>query len=105
MAQLERILASPGFLSSERLSQFLRYVVTQTLSGQSTRIKQYTVGVEAMGFGTTFDPQSNPTVRIHARKLRRELDRYYYNHGSEDPIRIDIPKGSYVPVFLDNHLS
>lgn len=104
-AQLERILTNSEFRSGERLGQFLHYVVEQTLSGRSGHIKQYTVAVEAMGYGAEFDPQSNPTVRIHARKLRRALDRYYYNHGSEDPIRIDIPKGSYVPVFLDNHVS
>ena len=102
-AQLERILADSGFISSKRLSQFLRYVVDQTLGGQSDRIKQYTIATEAMGFGTEFDPQSNPTVRIHAGKLRRLLDQYYHMQGNEDPIRIDIPKGGYVPVFIDNH--
>ena len=97
--QLERILDSEGFSSSRRLCQFLRYVVEHTLQGQADQIKQYTVGVEAMGFPTTFDPQANPTVRIHARKLRRELDRYYLTEGRDDPILIEIPKGAYVPVF------
>jgi len=104
-AQLERILESEGFSSSRRLCQFLRYVVEQTLQGHANEIKQYTVGVEAMGFPTTFDPQANPTVRIHARKLRRELDRYYLTQGIQDPIRIDILKGGYVPVFSENFVS
>jgi len=102
-AQLNRILTSSGFTSSQRLNQFLRYVVKQTLNGQADTIKQYTVAVEGMGFGAGFNPQSNPTVRIHARKLRRALDRYYLKQGSQDPIQIDIPKGSYVPVFKSNH--
>jgi adenylate cyclase len=100
--QLERILASPEFMASERISQFLRYIVEQTLNGQSGGIKQYTVAVEALGYGADFDPQSNSNVRIHARKLRRALDRYYHKEGIEDPIRIDIPKGSYIPIFLNN---
>ena len=100
--QLERILASSDFMASKVLSRFLRYVVEQTLNGQSGGIKQYTVAVEALGYGADFDPQSNPIVRIHARKLRRALDRYYLEQGIEDPVRIDIPKGSYIPVFLDN---
>ena len=91
--QLERILASPGFTSSRRLRQFLRYVVKKTLDGQADQIKQYTVAVEGMGFGADFNPQSNPTVRIHARKLRRALHRYYSNQGVQNPILIDIPKG------------
>lgn len=102
-SQLKRILASSEFTASKRLSQFLRYVVEQSLNGQSGSIKEYTVAVEALGYGTNFDPQSNPSVRVHARKLRRALDQYYSAQGIEDPVRIDIPKGRYVPVFIDNH--
>ena len=101
-AQLEKILASPEFMSSKRHRQFLRYVVEQSLNGNPGRIKQYTVAVEALGYAADFDPQSNPTVRILARRLRRSLDEYYHGQGNEDPIRIDIPKGSYVPTFLKN---
>ena len=102
-AQLERILTSSEFRSGKRLGQFLNYVVEQSLNGQARSIKQYSVAVEAFGYGTDFDPQSNPIVRIEAKRLRRALDLYYLTHGIEDPIRIDIPKGSYVPVFLENH--
>ena len=100
--QLKKVLASAGFSSSPRLCQFLIYVVEQTLSGRADNIKQYTVAVDGMGFSTGFDPQSNPTVRMHARRLRRELDRYFNRQGIADPIRIDIPKGSYVPIFKRN---
>ena len=102
-SQLERLLTSSEFMASKVLSKFLRYVVEQTLDGQANTIKQYTIAVEALEYGTDFDPQTNPNVRIHARKLRRALDRYYNGQGIEDPIRIDIPNGSYVPVFLPNH--
>ncbi len=98
-SQLERILASSEFEDRIQLCQFLRYVVEQTLDGQSGNIKQYTVAVEALGYGADFDPQSNPTVRAHARQLRRALSQYYFTEGIEDPIRIDLPKGRYVPDF------
>ena len=99
--RLERILAGSEFRASNVLSQFLRYVVEQTLNGQSGSIKQYTVAVEALGYGPDFDPQTNPVVRIHARKLRRALDRYYLEQGRDDPFRIDIPKGGYIPIFTE----
>ncbi len=105
MAQLDRILISSEFRSGERLGQFLRYVVEQSLKGQSDSIKQYSVAVEGFGYGADFDPQSNPIVRMEAKRLRRALNLYYLTHGIEDPIRIDIPKGNYVPVFLDNHVT
>ena len=101
-AQLQRILGSSEFLAAERLSQFLRYVVEKTLNGQSKTIKQYTIAVEALGYGPNFDPQSDSIVRIQGRRLRRALEEYYEGKGREDPIRIEMPKGSYVPVFLDN---
>ena len=101
--QLERILASPEFVAGKRVSQFLRYVVEQSLNGQSGSIKQYTIAVDALGYGDDFEPTTNPTVRIVARRLRRALDDYYDKQGALDPIRIDLPKGRYIPVFLENH--
>ncbi len=101
-AQLKRILVSPTFMTGKKVSRFLRFVVEQSLNGKSDGIKQYTVAVEALGYSADFDPATNPTVRIVARRLRRALDEYYHGQGIEDPIRIDIPKGSYVPTFLEN---
>ncbi len=101
--QLDRILAGSEFLGRNQTSRFLCFVVEQTLNGQSDSIKQYSIAVDALGYGIDFDPQSNPAVRIEARRLRRSLDIYYHNEGIEDPIRIVIPKGGYVPRFLDNH--
>ena len=103
--QVKKILASSEFRSGVRMGQFLRYVVEQALKGQAGSIKQYTIAVEAFGYADDFDPQSNPIVRMEAKRLRRTLDLYYLTHGIEDPIRIDIPKGSYVPVFLDNRVA
>ena len=98
-AQLERILASPDFNVPERARTFLKYIVTETLSGRADRIKAYSIAVEVFGRDTSFDPQSDPVVRIEAGRIRRALERYYLTSGSSDPIAIAIPKGSYVPVF------
>lgn len=98
-AQLERILASPEINSAKRLGQFLRYVTEQVIDGQENTINQYSIGIEALNYPVDFDPQNNPMVRIHAGRLRRALTAYYSSQGVDDPIRIDIPKGRYVPVF------
>ena len=97
------VLAGSEFKAGRRLGQFLRYVVKQALNGHAGSMNQYTIAVEAFGYGSDFDPVSNPAVRILARRLRRALDQYFATQGSADPIRIDIPKGAYVPVFSDNH--
>ncbi|MGX1500185.1 adenylate cyclase [Labrenzia sp. MBR-25] len=96
---LERILASPDFSVSARVADFLNYVVEETLEGREENIKAFTVAVDVFGRDDTFDPQSDPVVRIEAARLRRALERYYLLAGQDDPIHIDIPKGSYVPTF------
>ena len=96
--QLEKILHSDGFLSSEKLSRFLRYIVEETLAGHSEQLKAYTLAVEVFDREQDFDPQSNPAIRVEAGRLRNKLDNYYIRFPN-DPVRIDMPKGCYVPTF------
>jgi hypothetical protein len=71
-----KILASTTFRSVHRLASFLRFVVGMTLTGQSDRIKGYTIAVEALGRDPSFDPQADAIVRVEASRLRRALARY-----------------------------
>ena len=97
--QLERVLGSETFRRSERSSALLRYVVEQTLDGAADQLKEYTVGVEALGRGSSFDPRTDPVVRAEASRLRDRLHRYYDTEGRSDPIVLSLPKGSYVARF------
>jgi adenylate cyclase len=94
-AELERILASRCFQQAGRASHFLRFVVEQTLAGGSQRLKGYTIGVEVFGRPPDFDAQSDALVRVEAGRLRRRLVEYYASEGAGDPVRIDLPRGSY----------
>lgn len=97
--QLERILASREFQVSERNKAFLRFVCEETLAGRGERIKAFAIAIEVFGRDASFDAQNDPVVRLEAGRLRRALERYYLVAGTADPIAIDMPKGSYVPVF------
>jgi len=97
--QVECILRSPEFTATRAQRAFLRYVVEKTLSGRSEEIKGYTVATEVFGRKDDFDQATDPIVSIQANKLRRALERYYLVAGPNDPIRIAIPKGTYVPKF------
>lgn len=101
LAQLERITASPEFPGGNRAAAFLHYVVGETLAGRSGRIKGYSIAIEVFGRDETFT-QDDPVVRIEAGRLRRSLERYYLVSGKSDPVRIDVPKGGYVPAFTWN---
>ena len=95
--QVERILASDGFLRSRRIKSFLRFVVEETLAGRADRLKAYTIGLEVFGRDESFDPSVDPIVRVEAGRLRQRLKAYYLEQGRDDPIEIEIPKGGYVP--------
>ncbi len=97
--QLERILASSEFVGSNRTRRFLRYVVEETLAGRGHRIKAFSVAVAAFDRDESFDPQNDPIVRIEAARVRRSLERYYLVAGAADSVRIEIPRGTYVPTF------
>lgn len=98
-AQLERILASPGFAANAQRRDLLRYLVEQALAGQGDRLKGFAIAVAVFGRNESFDAQADPLVRVEAMRLRRELDMYYGTSGTRDRVRISIPKGAYVPVF------
>jgi len=98
-AQVERMLASDELSRSPQLGAFLRFVVDAVLQGRSERIKAYTIGVDVLRRDAKFDPQLDPIVRVEATRLRRSIDRYYAGPGRGDAVRIDLPRGSYVPTF------
>jgi tetratricopeptide (TPR) repeat protein len=101
IAQLERILTNPPLESSPSLCRFLRYVVEETLAGRASSLKEYSLGVAAFDRGDEFDPRMDPIVRVQARNLRVRLGQYYAGPGANDPILIELPKRTYVPVFRD----
>ena len=99
LAQLDRILSSPGFATAGRGSRFLRYVVEQTLAGQGDNLKEFSLGIEVFDRGEGYDPRVDSIVRVDAGRLRSKIDEYYNGEGKLDPIRISLPRGGYLPQF------
>jgi TolB-like protein len=101
-AQLQRILESPLFSGARRLSQFLQFVVSLSVEGQAGEIKEYLIAVEVYNRNPSYDPKDDSIVRAEASRLRAKLREYYDTSGRNDPIRIELPKGSYTPLFRLN---
>lgn len=97
--QLKQILASHPFATAVRSRRFLTYIVEETLAGQTEGIKELVLGVEVFDRRSDFDPKVDTIVRVEAGKLRKRLQEYYENEGATAPVRIEVPKGSYVPQF------
>jgi hypothetical protein len=94
-AALDRVLRSRCFEHAGRASDFLRFVVGKTLAGEGDRLKGHTIAVYVFGRPTSFDAQSDPLVRVEALRLRQRLTEYYAGEGAADPVRLDLPRGSY----------
>ena len=97
-AQLEKILSSQTFGNGTQASRLLRFVVERTLEHREEEIKESVLGVEVFG-RPSFDPRTDPIVRVEASRLRQKLTSYYQSDGKEDAVRIVLPKRGYVPVF------
>ena len=98
-AALTKILGSAEFVRSRRIGDFLRFVVEEKLAGRGDRLKAFAIAREVYGRDEDFDPRTDTIVRVDAGRLRSRLAEYYESAGCNDPVRIDVPKGGYTPVF------
>src|SRR6516165_4766917 len=92
-AELQRILASGIFATADRMKRFLRFVVDETLAGKGDDLNESSLGIEVYDRDETFD------LRVDAGRLRSKLREFYDSEGASSLIRIEIPKGSYKPLF------
>jgi TolB-like protein len=97
--QLDHILKSSEFQAPDRGRRFLSYVVEEALEGRSEQLNTDAIAQAVFGRDVGLDAQSDPVVHIEAGRIRRALERYYLVCGSNDPVRIIIPKGQYAPRF------
>lgn len=96
---LTRVLTSRTFARSERLRAFLKFIVEMEQLGLGHQLKGYTIGIDVFCRGEGFDPGTDPLVRVQAGKLRKLLNQFYADEGIDEPLRIRIPLGGYVPVY------
>jgi tetratricopeptide (TPR) repeat protein/TolB-like protein len=96
---LARLLASKTFQQVDRLKRFARFIADEVLAGRGAELKEYVIGVQVFGREASFDPRTDPIVRVQARRLRARLERYYREEGHADGVVIELPKGGYAPTF------
>lgn len=97
--ELERILSDSRFAASERNTRFLRFVVERTLAGEANQIKEMVIAIELYNRSSDYDPKVDSIVRVEATRIRAKLQNYYDQQGAQNPVRITLPRGTYVPQF------
>lgn len=100
-AALEQALTSETFARCDQLRSFLQFVCEQEIAGRAGQITEYLIGVEALGRRASFTPGEDSAVRNRAHALRRKLHEFYAHELPNAPVRIELPKGSYVPRFIE----
>jgi len=98
-AQIQRILQSKAFRTSEVHRNLLSYLAEKSLSGTADSLKEYTVGLDVFSKPSSYDPRQESTVRMHVARLRQKLSEYYRTEGVGDSIMVDLPKGAFKLTF------
>jgi hypothetical protein len=96
---LRSVLESRALARSEQLKNFLRYVCELEIAGRGAEIKEYSIGTEALGRPSSYSPTADSSVRRRAFELRQKLVEVYASELASSDVVIELPKGSYVPVF------
>ena len=97
--QVQRIIQSKAFRTSELHRNLLQYLAEKSLSGSADGLKEYTVGLDVFAKPASYDPRQESVVRMHVARLRQKLAEYYRTEGVDDPVIVDIPKGAFEVTF------
>ncbi len=102
--QLHRLLVHPLFANSKRYPALLSYTVEETLKGNAAELKERSIGIEVFGRAPTYDANADPVVRITAGEVRKRLSLYYYDSSHAGEMVVELPLGTYVPIFRQPEL-
>jgi hypothetical protein len=99
LSHVEKIENSHTLHSSESLRKLLRYLAEHALDHPGIPLKEYQIATEVFGRPAAFDPQLDSTIRVQAGRLRLKLVEYYASEGADDPVQVEMPKGTYLLSF------
>src|SRR5262245_46770877 len=111
---LDRILNSKHFSQAPKKRKFVQLICDYHLAGRAKEINEHLIGLEVYERSDRYSPAEDPVVRVAAHDVRKRLEQYYLHEGRNDEIRLEIPIGSYEPVFklasdvpgeIETHLS
>src|SRR5580692_8360538 len=97
--QVQRIIQSKLFRTSEVHRSLLQYLAEKSLSGTADSLKEYTVGLDVFAKPASYDPRQESVVRMHVARLRQKLAEYYRTEGLNDAVMVDVPKGGFRVTF------
>jgi hypothetical protein len=103
--QVQRIIQSKAFRTSELHRNLLHYLAEKSLSGTADSLKEYTVGLDVFAKPASYDPRQESVVRMHVARLRQKLAEYYRTEGVNDAVMVDVPKGGFRVTFEQREIA
>src|SRR5579871_5413274 len=100
LRQIDRLVHSPVLQGSESLCKLLRYLADHALEHPGEPVKEQQIALEVFGRPGNFDPRLDSTVRVQTGRLRTKLTDYYHGAGGQDPLIVEIPRGTYMLTFV-----
>ena len=96
---VRRVSSSSALKNSPRLLQLFHYLCEHALTAPAEPISEQQIGVEIFGRELGYNSEGDTIVRTQVSTLRKKLHQYFLSEGSQEPITVEIPIGSYLPVF------
>jgi hypothetical protein len=97
----QRIATSRSLGRSALLAEFLLYICDRQLRGKGASITEQRIGVRVFARPEGYNSNEDNIVRNYARTLRKRIQEYFETEGSHEALRLEIPRGGYVPVFVE----
>jgi hypothetical protein len=98
-ALVERVAASTQLRRAARLQELLFYIGKRSLKDGCDRLHEQEIGVQVFGRPEAYDTSADNIVRTNVSDLRKRIEAYFNTEGAEEPLLLEIPRGSYLPVF------
>jgi hypothetical protein len=101
---VRRLAASPHLNKAPRLTELLQYITERALDETAGVIHEQEIGANVFGRADNYDTSQDNIVRVQVSQLRKKLERYFETDGAHEPLILEIPRGSYLPVFRARYL-
>jgi hypothetical protein len=96
---LKRVAASAQMKRATRLQELLLYVGQCSLKDGRDQVREHEIGARVFGRPDNYDTSFDNIVRTNVSDLRKRIETYFNAEGLHEPVIMEIPRGSYLPVF------
>lgn len=96
-AEVQRVRAALS--RSPLLDRLFTHLCRKYFDGNAGQLNELNIAIEVFGRSAAFDRTQDSIARVEAHRLRKRLKQYYETEGKYHTLRIELPAGSYVPVF------